>query len=67
MLGAALVGLRAGALPLDEFSVTGQKFLSGPVPAGFSIDLDEQRLVQFAEDESPVWMTEREKVRVESC
>jgi len=32
------------------------------VPEGFSIDLDALRLVQFAPDSAPVWITEREKM-----
>ncbi|KZT62398.1 Zn-dependent exopeptidase [Calocera cornea HHB12733] len=66
LLCVTLLGLQAGALPVDDFSVTSQKFLSGEVPAGFSINLDEERLVQFSEDETPVWMTEREKIRAKA-
>jgi len=66
LLCVTLLGLRAGAAPLDDFSVNSQKYLSGPVPAGFSLDLDEQRLVQFSEEESPVWITEREKIRAKA-
>lgn len=29
---------------------------------GFHVDLDERRLVTFADDMDPVWITEREKV-----
>jgi leucyl aminopeptidase len=32
------------------------------VPVGFNIDLDALRLVQFSENERPVWITEREKI-----
>lgn len=28
------------------------------------MDLDERRLVRFADDVDPVWITEREKVRL---
>lgn len=32
------------------------------VPEGFNVDLRQMRLVQFAESESPVWISELEKV-----
>ncbi|KZO93263.1 peptidase [Calocera viscosa TUFC12733] len=66
LLCVTLLGLRAGAFPIDDFSVTSQKFLSSAVPDGFSINLDEERLVQFSDDEPPVWMTEREKIRAKA-
>ncbi|ODN73212.1 hypothetical protein L202_07771 [Cryptococcus amylolentus CBS 6039] len=33
---------------------------------GFSLDLDELRLVQFSEDEPPVWMTELQKIETKA-
>ncbi|KAG8902256.1 Leucine aminopeptidase 1 [Tulasnella sp. 408] len=33
------------------------------VPEGFNVDLRQMRLVQFAESESPVWISELEKVK----
>jgi len=32
------------------------------VPEGFDLDLDAKRLVQFAPNEDPIWITEREKI-----
>lgn len=32
------------------------------VPEGFNLDLDAKRLVQFAPNEDPIWITEREKI-----
>jgi len=34
----------------------------GTVPEGFNLDLDAKRLVQFAPNEDPIWITEREKI-----
>lgn len=32
------------------------------VPSGFNVDLDSMRLVQFSDDEAPVWISELDKV-----
>jgi leucyl aminopeptidase len=45
----------------DEVVLGGLGNLLGQVPVGYSVELDEKRLVQF-EGKEPVWMTEREKV-----
>ncbi|EJT97610.1 peptidase [Dacryopinax primogenitus] len=66
LLCAAILGYRAGAVVIDDFSMTSQKFLSSGVPEGFTLDLNEERLVQFAEDDKPVWITEREKIRAKA-
>ncbi|KAF8326535.1 uncharacterized protein EI90DRAFT_3228136 [Cantharellus anzutake] len=39
-----------------------QEELLKAVPEGFNLDLDAKRLVQFAPNEEPVWVTEREKI-----
>lgn len=47
----------------SQVAIENPDFSLDTVPAGFNIDLDALRLVQFAPDEKPVWITEREKVR----
>jgi hypothetical protein len=39
---------------------------SNPQP-GFSLNLEELRLVQLSEGQEPIWMTELEKVRITHC
>lgn len=47
-----VVGLELDQLPLSH--------------PDFDLDLDARRLVQFGENEEPVWVTELEKVRMPS-
>jgi hypothetical protein len=51
-----------GATSGSQVTIENPDFSLDNVPAGFNIDLDALRLVQFAPDEKPVWITEREKV-----
>ena len=56
----AIAGLVLGRTrPLTDFS--NLPGYSSPVE-GFSLDLSELRLVQFSDNEAPLWMTELEKV-----
>ncbi|KAF8313055.1 peptidase [Clavulina sp. PMI_390] len=45
----------------EVFSASALEKHLSEVPAGYYVDLDEKRLVQFSEDEDPVWITEKEK------
>jgi leucyl aminopeptidase len=64
-----LAPLLATAIPTSKpaFHVQGENRLSDlggkfESTAGFDLDLSELRLVQFSEDEPPVWITELEKI-----
>lgn len=62
LLSALASGILAASLP---YLPDGQAVMGGPdmvVPQGFDIDLSAKRLVQFAHDEKPVWITEYDKV-----
>ncbi|KAF8317875.1 Zn-dependent exopeptidase [Clavulina sp. PMI_390] len=50
---------RAGQVPVISHLALQQHL--EVVPEGFSIDLDEKRLIRFSDDADPVWLTEREK------
>lgn len=56
-----VLGLAAQALSANAQ----EQLVMGPesqVPVGYNVNLKEMRLVQFAESEEPVWITELEKV-----
>jgi hypothetical protein len=33
---------------------------------GFSLDLDEMRLISFGDDEEPIWVTEMDKIKIKA-
>lgn len=67
LLSCSLIPISLG-FPLISYQAKGEQHpLTLPLnkigkQAGFSIDLNELRLVQFGDDEEPTWITEYEKV-----
>ncbi|KAG7448593.1 peptidase [Guyanagaster necrorhizus] len=59
VLGIFLVSVAANQVPLGP----DLQFDNHENITGFRVDLDALRLVQFAPQEAPVWITEREKLR----
>jgi hypothetical protein len=60
-LAATATLVLARSRPLNDFS--NLPGYSSPVE-GFSLDMTDLRLIQFSENEPPVWLTELEKVSV---
>ncbi|WVR07704.1 hypothetical protein IAU60_004746 [Kwoniella sp. DSM 27419] len=60
--------LLASAIPtqLDQLTFNAKNVELGADSSGFSLDLNELRLVQFSDDEPPVWISELEKIEARS-
>lgn len=59
---AALCSSTALGLVIQNPDQTVVKF-TPEVPEGFNVDLSEMRLVQFDEADTPVWISELDKVK----
>lgn len=76
-LAFLLASTAASAVPTEKFGLTLQEHIeqlplssgqaAGSVKvAGFDLDLNDQRLVSFGEDEPPVWITELDKIKAKA-